>query len=79
MQVIVKIMTYHFDHYSLFITFNFTFLFIFYGFFDRMDIYLWIERPIFQNFKITNIQIAKDELFDHFIYEFIYYYYFSIT
>ena len=35
-----------------------------------------IERPIFRNFKITNIEIAKDELFDYFIYEFSFYYYF---
>ena len=30
-----------------------------------------IEQPIFQNFKITNIKITKDELFDSFIFEFI--------
>ena len=35
-----------------------------------------VERPIFRNFKITNIKIAIDELFDYFIYEFIFYYYF---
>ena len=29
-----------------------------------------VERPIFWNFKITNIKIAKYELFDYFIYEF---------
>ena len=34
------------------------------------------ERSIFPNFKITNIKIAKDVLFDYFIYEFIFYYYF---
>ena len=28
-----------------------------------------VERPIFRNFKITNIKIAKDELVDYFIYE----------
>ena len=33
-----------------------------------------VERPIFLNFKITNIKIAKNELFDSFIYEFISYY-----
>ena len=33
---------------------------------------LSVERPIFQNYKITNIKIAKDELFDYFIYEFIF-------
>ena len=27
-------------------------------------------------FQITNIKIAKDVLFDYFIYEFIFYYYF---
>ena len=26
-----------------------------------------VERPIFRNFKIANIKITKDELFDHFI------------
>ena len=31
-----------------------------------------VERPIFRNFKIANIKIAKDELFDHFIFEFIF-------
>ena len=31
-----------------------------------------VERPIFRNFKITNIKIAKDELFDSFIFEFIF-------
>ena len=25
-----------------------------------------VERPIFRNFKITNIKITKDELFDSF-------------
>ena len=35
-----------------------------------------IERPIFRNFKTTNIEIAKHELFDYFIYEFIFYYFF---
>ena len=28
-----------------------------------------IERPIFRNFKITNIEIKKDELIDSFIFE----------
>ena len=36
-----------------------------------------VEQPIFWNFKITNIKIAKDKLFDYFIYEFVFYYYFS--
>ena len=30
-----------------------------------------VERPIFRNFKITNIEIKKDELFDIFIFEFV--------
>ena len=29
-----------------------------------------IERPIFRNFKIANIKITKDELFDNFIFKF---------
>ena len=29
-----------------------------------------VERPIFRNFKVTNIKIAKDELFNYFIYKF---------
>ena len=37
-----------------------------------------VERPIFQNVKITNIKIAEDELFDYFIYEFIFYYYYFL-
>ena len=35
-----------------------------------------VERPIFQNFEITNIKLEKNELFDYFIYEFIFYFYF---
>ena len=31
-----------------------------------------VERPIFRNFKITNIEITKDQLFDSFIFEFIF-------
>ena len=31
-----------------------------------------VERPIFRNLKITNIKITKDELFDNFIFEFIF-------
>ena len=34
--------------------------------------WLDVERPIFRNFKITNIKIVKDELFDYFIYEFFF-------
>ena len=37
-----------------------------------------VERPIFLNFKITNIKIAKDQLFDYFIYELIFYSFFLI-
>ena len=31
-----------------------------------------IQRPIFRNFKIANIKIPKDELFDSFIFKFIF-------
>ena len=31
-----------------------------------------VERPIFQNFKIANIKVTKYELFDSFIFEFIF-------
>ena len=31
-----------------------------------------VERPIFQNVKIKNIKITKDQLFDSFIFEFIF-------
>ena len=31
-----------------------------------------LERTIFRNFKIANIKITKDELFDSFIMEFIF-------
>ena len=31
-----------------------------------------VERPIFRNFKITNIKITKDQLFDSFIFELIF-------
>ena len=31
-----------------------------------------VEPPIFRNFKIANIEITKDELFDNFIFEFIF-------
>ena len=31
-----------------------------------------VKRPIFRNFKITNIKITKNELFDSFIFEFIF-------
>ena len=34
-----------------------------------------VEQPIFRNFKITNIKTAKDDLFDYFILEFIFYYF----
>ena len=29
-----------------------------------------VERPVFRNFKIANIKITKDKLFDNFIFEF---------
>ena len=29
-----------------------------------------VEQPIFRNFKIANIKITKDKLFDNFIFEF---------
>ena len=29
-----------------------------------------VERPIFRNYKIANIKITEDELFDNFIFEF---------
>ena len=29
-----------------------------------------VEQPIFRNFKIANIKITKDELFDNFIFKF---------
>ena len=32
-----------------------------------------VERPIFRNFKITNIKITKDELFDSFIFDFFFF------
>ena len=28
-----------------------------------------VERPVFRNFKIANIKIKKNELFDNFIFE----------
>ena len=31
-----------------------------------------VERPIFRNFKITNIKITKDQLFVSFIFELIF-------
>ena len=31
-----------------------------------------VEQLIFRNFKIANIKISEDELFDYFIYEFIF-------
>ena len=32
--------------------------------------FIYVERPIFRNFKIAKIQITKDELFGSFILEF---------
>ena len=34
-----------------------------------------VERPIFRNFKIANINITKDELFNSFIFEFNFLYF----
>ena len=34
-----------------------------------------VEQPIFCNFEILNIKRTKDELFDFFIFEFIFYSY----
>ena len=30
-----------------------------------------LERAIFRNFKIANIKITKDQLFDHLIFDFL--------
>ena len=37
-----------------------------------------VERLIFRNFEITNIKISNDELFDYFIYEIFFYYFFKL-
>ena len=37
-----------------------------------------VERPIFRNFKITSIKIAKDKLFGYFIYELFIYLFFQL-
>ena len=34
-----------------------------------------VERPIFRKFETSNIKITKVELFDFFIFKFIYYIY----
>ena len=31
-----------------------------------------VELPIFRNFKIANIELTKDELFESFMFEFIF-------
>ena len=31
-----------------------------------------VERPIFRNFKTVSIKVTKDELFDRFLFEFIF-------
>ena len=36
-----------------------------------------VERPIFRNFKIGNVKITKDVLFDHFIFEFNFSFFFK--
>ena len=33
-----------------------------------------VERPLFRNFKIANIKIKKDELFDNFISNFFFHF-----
>ena len=38
-----------------------------------------LERPIFRNFEITNIKRTKDELFDIFTFEFIFYFYICLN
>ena len=43
-------------------------LFIFQGGGQILEIRI-AEPPIFRNFKIANIKITKDELFDNFIFE----------
>ena len=37
-----------------------------------------VERSIFQNFKIVNIKMTKDELFDSFIAEFIFFIFYKL-
>ena len=37
-----------------------------------------IEQSIFQNFKIANINTAKDELFDSFIIEFTFFIFYEL-
>ena len=38
-----------------------------------------VERPIFRNFKIPNIKRTKDELFDFFNFQFIFYFHISLN
>ena len=38
-----------------------------------------IERPILQNFQILNIKRTNDELFDFFIFKFIYHFYICLN
>ena len=40
---------------------------------------LYAEWAIFQNYKIANIKITKDELFDFFNFEFIFYSYICLN
>ena len=37
-----------------------------------------VERPVFRNFKITNSGITKDEIFDRFIIEFIFFIFYKL-
>ena len=37
-----------------------------------------VEQSIFQNFKIVNIKITKDELFDSFIIEFTFFIFYTL-
>ena len=43
---------------------------------QRVGVKIWndgnVERPIFRNYKITNIKVTKDELLDSFIFEYIF-------
>ena len=52
----------------------FFFYFSNWTFLDEIEIIKWsnVERPGFRNFKIMNIKITKDELFNFFINEFIF-------
>ena len=38
-----------------------------------------VERPIFRDYKISNIKRTKDELVNFLIFEFIYYFYICLN